>query len=362
MSAKIALIGDVGLFGKYTTSSAVDVFDYLSSAKKYLAGFDYVIANLEVPFIEKAKRVGQKSAYLKSDKANVSILKYLGVDAVCLANNHSFDYGRAGYEETVGILEQESIEHFGVDGKDHLLELGGEKIAVHGYCSYTSNPLGMPTIFNSRGINKLVVPRIKEKMKAYSSQGYFNIVSYHTGDEHINYPRYSDVILSRVLADVANYVYYGHHPHVIQGVETYQGSLIAHSLGNFLFDDVYTERSSTPLVTQSKNNKTGLILGVEVRDGKIEGHECQITYSDNESLRLLSGMGRLNEYSNMLSWARDEYEEYRGSCLSDFLSERKSRRDFNWYVKRLNLNSAGIIARARYNSMMHKRTVLDYIV
>jgi poly-gamma-glutamate synthesis protein (capsule biosynthesis protein) len=79
--------------------------------------------------------------------------------------------------------------------------------------------------------------------------------------------------MARKLSNVAPFVLYGHHPHVLQGVEEAKDSLFAYSLGNFCFDDVYTNKSSEPLVKMTNNNKESAILSLEYKDSKLIRHE-----------------------------------------------------------------------------------------
>src|SRR5690606_29956869 len=75
---------------------------------------------------------------------------------------------------------------------------------------------------------------------------------------------------ARGLALQYDYIYYGHHPHVVQGVERQRNSLLLYSLGNFVFDDVYTSRDlERPLIELSGANKTGLVASIEIVGGEI---------------------------------------------------------------------------------------------
>ena len=101
---KLALLGDVALFGCCTTP------EYFKEISDYLSGFDYVVGNLETPFSKKKKTNGAKSAYICAEPSTVSILKQLHINAVTLANNHMFDYGEEGYELTKKLLEEAGIK------------------------------------------------------------------------------------------------------------------------------------------------------------------------------------------------------------------------------------------------------------
>ena len=145
---KIALVGDIGFFGRYSIENNVDVFDYFHEASEYLSQFDYVVGNLELPFLKDGKSIGAKSAYLKSDPRNIALLEYLNINIVTLANNHIFDFGQQGVESTIELLERHNIKHFGLNHK--ALTLDDAKIALHGYCCYSTNPYGLDV-----GVNKL---------------------------------------------------------------------------------------------------------------------------------------------------------------------------------------------------------------
>src|SRR5690606_1761182 len=101
---RIALLGDIAFYGKYSINGNPSARDYFSEAAEYLEGFDYVVGNLEAPFIAEGKTMGAKSAHIKSDPVNVELLKLLSINVVNLANNHLFDYGREGYRTTTQLL------------------------------------------------------------------------------------------------------------------------------------------------------------------------------------------------------------------------------------------------------------------
>ena len=93
---KIALLGDIALFGCFSVNENKNLKQHLKEISDYLAGFDLVIGNYETPFSVKQKKSGAKSAYICSDVENVEVLKWLHINAVNLANNHVFDCGDEG--------------------------------------------------------------------------------------------------------------------------------------------------------------------------------------------------------------------------------------------------------------------------
>jgi len=359
---KIALLGDIAFFGKFDITSNTSIKTYFAQAAEYLRSFDYVIGNFETPFSKAGRSYGHKSAHIKAHPANVELLSYLNVGIVNLANNHMFDYGREGYKSTLKLLKENNIRYFGVEDKVEFLEDSKNKIALHGYCCYSTNPVG---IHNGRGpgINKLDVSEVIKNFKHYSSIGYHNIISFHLGQEHVNYPNYDHVIMARQLARVCPYIFYGHHPHVMQGIEKINGALIAYSLGNFCFDDVYTSKSSQPLVKQTDNNKSAIILSLEFKDSHLVNHEPVGIFASEKELSInhQKSVENVKQYSEALSLDETTYISRRNALLSEYLGSRKQMRDLNWYLKRLNLTSVWMLCAAYRNKKRYAKHVLQYL-
>lgn len=362
---KIALLGDIALFGKMSVTENAHVSDCFSVVADYLKDFDYVVGNLETPFSVEKKHNGAKSAYICSDIDNVVTLRQLHINAVNLANNHMFDYGMEGYEITKRVLKEYKIEYFGAEGKELKIEFEENKIAFSGFCCYSSNPLQCVP-YGEYGVNAYNVEQVSKVISQNNKQGFLNIVAVHAGLEHVNYPSVDHIRIARKLAVSVPYVYYGHHPHVIQGVENYNGSLIAHSLGNFCFDDIYTEASATtPLVTLTENNRKGVILALDIKNNKIVSWQEQVIYiGKNGKLSLDNNDESLRIYNDALINCEMQLENYiakRNEILSDRISERKSMRNLRWYLKRLRPKYMKLIIDGRHNAKMYNANVKKYI-
>ncbi|UJS24296.1 CapA family protein [Thiothrix winogradskyi] len=361
---KIALLGDIALYGKYSKNNK-NLFNYLEEIKEYLSQFDYVIGNLETPFSKEEKPIKGKSATIRSYPENIEILKYLKINIVNLANNHMFDYGEIAFNKTIKTLEENGIDYFGVNNKPLLLN---NAIALHGYCSYNTNPSGV-SLQDNNSVTALNIKEISKNILKNHNDNFLNIISIHSGQEHVNYPSIDDIEMAHLFADICPYIYYGHHPHVVQGIEEFKSSIIAYSLGNFLFDDVYTEKSSKPLVKQNDNNKTGLILEIELDKNKIISHNKKIIYSNIEKLEIIHDTTtnyyrQLDNHTNALINATSNkvlYNTNRDTIISNYINDRKTQRDINWYIKRLNLNSVRIIINSKINAIKYKNNVTKYL-
>jgi poly-gamma-glutamate synthesis protein (capsule biosynthesis protein) len=355
---KIALLGDVALFGKFCSSENNDLEQYFKKIKSILAEHDFVVGNLETPFVDKLTPYGPKSAHIFSKPKNVETLKYLNINVVNLSNNHIYDFGNDAYELTKNILQDNNIKYFGVESRETQLVSGDVKVALHGYCSYNTNPLKV-TFDSNKGVNGLDVEILTEKFKDNLSKGFFNIVSMHSGQEHVNYPSQDDMKMARSLATIAPYVYYGHHPHVVQGLESIEGAVIAYSLGNFCFSDVYTSKSKEPLIKMSENNKTGMILSLDITNEGIASHEVIPIYMGDKELAVGNEDVNLEleKFSEALSWNCDKYDGYRGVLISNYINSRKKLRNFSFYLKRLNFNSIKVILASKTNAKKYYKHV-----
>ena len=212
------------------------------------------------------------------------------------------------------------------------------------------------------GINILNVKEVERLMSENWEKGYFNIVSVHTGQEHVNYPNYDAIRMARKWAKQFDYVYYGHHPHVIQGMETIKNAHIFYSLGNFCFDDVYTSKSKKPLVKLSENNKTGMIVILDFDGNSLKSCKTVPFFMGEDKMEIRNDFHQqIDEYSSALSMNWREYLSMRKKLLDAYIQQRKAKRNLTWYLKRLNLNSYIMIRNAKSNMKEYQANVKSYL-
>ncbi len=356
---KLVLLGDIALFGILSKRNNSNIEIYFKDIADYLSIADYVIGNLETPFSVKQKTNGAKSAYIYSDVENVEILKYLHIDAVTLANNHIFDYGKEGYETTKQLLKENGIEYFGSEGKSVRLTVDENKLSLHGFCCYSTNPLNAVQ-YGRYGVNAFNTEVVKELFVNDKEDGYLSILSVHAGLEHVNYPSLDSVSVARTFASYNDYIYYGHHPHVAQGIEMHKSSLIAYSLGNFCFDDVYTSVSKAPLVKLSENNRSSYVLEVDIRNNKIFSYKIVPIYIGKDKLHINKGVDEntVKHYTSKINQlSTEEYNKLRSSLLNEYYAERRKKRNIYWYLKRLRLRYAKLLVAGYNNSRLYKKNI-----
>lgn len=360
---KLALLGDIALFGNLSLRNNNKAKEYFKEVESYLSTVDLVVGNLESPFSEKKKPHGAKSAYICTDPVNIDILKYLHLKIVNLANNHTYDYGKEGLQVTKQVLLANGIDYFGVDGKDVLFENDDCKLAFTGYCCYSSGPYGCVK-YGRPGINEFDLGVAQENVKKYKNGGGINVVSVHSGIEHVNYPSLDTIKAAKLLSSQGTIIYYGHHPHVVQGIEKIQGSLIAYSLGNFCFDDVYTLSSSEPSVRLTENNRSSFILEICIEKNAIVSYRVIPVYIGKD--RLVLGKGATEEiiksYTDIIySMNETDYSAFRNSMIHSYSEERKARRGIMWYVKRLRPRYLVRIMNIKIRSKKYKDKVRKYL-
>ena len=354
---RIAFLGDIALFGRCSTQ------DYFNEAAALLAEYDYVVGNLETPFSYKKRTYGAKSAYICSDPSQVKLLKQLHVNAVSLANNHMFDYGKEGYETTKQVLNANDIAWFGSEGKDHCITIENNHLAFLGFCCYSTTPLKCVR-YGDYGVNEYDVQFVQEKAISYSEKGFLPVLSVHSGNEHVNYPSLDGINAAHLLADTVPLIYYGHHPHVVQGIEKKGDSLIAYSLGNFCFDDVYSSVSKSPLVPLSENNRCSCVLSVVIENSKLISWDIVPIYLGKDKLHVGKGVTPeiIGRYTDAIrQMAPEKYETMRTALLNDYYESRRKNRGMDWYIKRLRPRYFRIILNAIKNDRNYRRCVSDHL-
>lgn len=363
---KIALLGDIGIFGRFTQMSECEFNDYYHDYLSLAERCDFVVGNLEVPFSIEKKEFTAKSACLAASPADINKLNALKLTHVNLANNHTGDFGLEGYDLTIKLLEEYGLEYFGVAGKQSFIDHGGSKIALSGYCNMDSNPVYLykHDALGEAGVNVANVAEIIENLAKNHESGYLNILAFHSGLEHVHLPGEMDIQFVRKLSKICPYIHYGHHPHVVQGYECIDKSHIFYSLGNFCFDDVYSNVSSKPLVKMSEQNKICLVPILTVNSNVVEHVEFNWFRLGDSSFELLTPES--NEFikkvqSSFIDPDFESIKEERAQILAEHNRTRVNNRDFSWYFDRLNFRYAKLFFNSKRNAKLYVENFVEHL-
>lgn len=226
-----------------------------SEISPLLMSYDITAVNLEGPLCRSEyAHPDQPSFHVRGEDSCASPMAAAGVDAVCLANDHIMDYGSQGLEETLNLLHGEEMDSFGagVSGQvaaEPLIKENekGARVALLAFCDVA--PPSYYATEDSPGLSQAVIDRIQEMVGAAAEEAPYVVVVLHWGEmgsKDIT-PRQRE--LARVCVDAGADLVAGSHPHVVQGIEIWEGVPIMYSLGNLVF------------YSQSEEGKRGLFAG-----------------------------------------------------------------------------------------------------
>ena len=193
---------------------------FLQNVKSIFSKDDLTIANFEGTLTESDAREDKTFAF-KGPASFTSILTDGSVEAVNTANNHSHDYGDQSYEDTMTALDAAGIVHFGYD-ETAVMDVKGIKVGMVGIYELKDH------LEREQQLKDNIA-----KVKADGAQ--LIVVIFHWGNETETVPDSNQTTLGRLAIDEGADLVCGHHPHVLQGIETYKGKNIIYSLGNFCF-------------------------------------------------------------------------------------------------------------------------------
>jgi len=239
---KILLAGDFCPAGKIerlvlegNSSQINTVFDKI---RPYSNKSDFVVVNLECPLTHEIIPISKVGPNLKADPKTIVLLENLGVDLVAMANNHIYDYGQGGLEETLNVCHKHKIATVGA-GKTlveaqqaYIAIIKGKRVA---FVNFAENEFCNANKSHG-GANPMDIIDNLKQINSAKQQADIVIVIIHGGHELFHYPSPRMIKQYRFYAELGITAIIGHHPHCICGYEIHQGVPIFYSLGNFLFD------------------------------------------------------------------------------------------------------------------------------
>ncbi|MGE5372246.1 MAG: CapA family protein [Solirubrobacterales bacterium] len=191
---------------------------------------DLTIVNCETSFTDAEARYPKDETeatyFFRAPASHVQILRQGGVDAASIANNHTFDFLQRGRGDTIQALERAGIPAFGYN-RVRIVERKGLRFGLVGF-SITGPAEKHPNL-------KAMKRALKSGIENASGRSDIVVVSFHWGEEHVAWPNRVQKELGRAAVDYGADLVLGHHPHVMQGVESYKGRTIVYSLGNLCF-------------------------------------------------------------------------------------------------------------------------------
>lgn len=223
---------------------------------------DISVLNLESPFVSSGSHfVPTGSFSFKVDPRAVSGLKIAGIDLVCLANNHFSDQGKKGMRDTFSVLAENGVKYAGA-GEDEESARQGEVLEAEGikfgFLSY-GYPSALSAVGERAGIASMDLAKMREDVAKMKKKAAVVVVLMHAGTEYTNLPNKQQKDFARSAVDSGADLVIGHHPHWVQLFELYQGKPIFYSLGNLIFDQMW-----------SRETREGAVVKIVLEGEKLE--------------------------------------------------------------------------------------------
>jgi poly-gamma-glutamate synthesis protein (capsule biosynthesis protein) len=230
-----------------------------------LRAADLRIVNCECALTAARKPVWKSGAVFKGLPAHAAGLTAVPFEVATLANNHVFDYGLAGFRETLEVLRRNGIRTIGA-GMTFEEATAPLRLTVKG-ARLTIVNFGegedLTASTGGPGVCGWEIDRLARLIRKAKGRGDFVIAIGHAGLEYVPFPPPYVVAAFRTLSDAGADCVVGHHPHVPQGLETRRGRLIAYSLGNFAFFQP----------PELQYRRTGFCLSLDVRAGRLASYK-----------------------------------------------------------------------------------------
>ena len=231
----IIFTGDV-MLGRSVMGASLDnndPFYAFRQIRDVIENADITFSNLENAIIEKCPRQGKGSFSFCTTPEIAKGLNFAGIDVVTLANNHSGNYGKKGLEETKKYLDDLGIKW--VDGSNCVVIEKNE------------------TKFGFVGFNFIYKEFSKEDLeliKNCKQQSDTLVVGPHWGEEYKSIANNKQLAVAHAMIDSGADVIIGHHPHWVQNYEEIDGKPVYYSLGNFIFDQMWSEETKKGLIVK----------------------------------------------------------------------------------------------------------------
>jgi len=281
---------------------------FKDNVKDIIKNADISLVNLESPTTLSCNKIFKSGPALRMNPLILSIIKQTGFDGVTLANNHIMDLGPEGLFDTISSAKSLGLLTCGAGKNIHeaiqpiiFQRPDGLRIAVFSFCE---KEFGVADE-NSPGSAWISHPFALLEIKKYRDSADFILIIAHGGLELVPLSPLERQTQLRNFIEAGADMVIGHHPHVPQGWENYQGKYIFYSQGNFIFD-TYRE-------VHQPGTDWGFVVQLQFDSKSIVGIDLFLTEQTCGIVQLMENGFYLNnriEYLNELSKIVQEPELY----------------------------------------------------
>ncbi|MFN3214434.1 MAG: CapA family protein [Henriciella sp.] len=227
----------------------------LQEMKPYLSRADYASINLETPIFDTPPSdPAPKFVTFYSAPETLEALEWAGVDYVALGNNHVYDFLEPGLDVTLDNLRESTLDFSGAGKTDtdalkpFRLLRGTDRFDFLSYVGWPAGPPSQSAEADKGGAALGTTEALLATTETSIGANGIPVLQFHGGLEYVEEPTLAMETKLKRAVDRGAALVIAHHPHVVQGLELYQGKLIAWSLGNFLFDQYFYSAQSAALL------------------------------------------------------------------------------------------------------------------
>ena len=300
-NVKLSFVGDISLADDweiipYYDSREQGVFGILGEEViDIMKDADIMVANNEFTVSNRGSKLPNKYYSFRAKPERLAIYEEMGVDIVSIANNHVYDYGEDAFFDMLGYLKEYDIPYVG-GGKDreeatnpYYFIANGYKIAFIGATRAEKYILTPEATDNSSGVFRAYDPTLLlETISEVKKTSDYVIVLIHWGREDSHVLEDVQIETGKKYIDAGADLLIGSHAHVLQGMEFYNDKLIAHNLGDFIFN---------------RETKDTGILTVIISDEGDMSYEFIPCYQSNFKTTLLEGDDKLRVINDMRDYS-----------------------------------------------------------
>lgn len=278
-----------GKGGRFDEVASANGYSYfMKGVKSIFEKDDLTIVNLEGPLTNRGV-AAEKEFAIRGLPEYTQILTSGNIEAVNLANNHTYDYQKVGYEDTVSSLKKSNIGYFGEDNTYYATknDIRVAVIGAKGWSNATS-----------------VKENLKKCIGEARTKADLIIVEFHWGIEREHYPNSVQQDLAKYAIDQGAHLILGSHPHVIQGIGSYKGANIVYSMGNFCFGANKNPADKDTFIYQ----ETFILTDDGIQSESSEVIPCSISSVSNKNdyqPTILSGEAKERVLNRLTTYSRN---------------------------------------------------------
>jgi poly-gamma-glutamate synthesis protein (capsule biosynthesis protein) len=298
---KFSAVGDVLLDrGVRKSIESNNIYFPFEKIAEQIKSNDINFFNLETPIAKESDgyRINKRFSF-RSDPDVIAGLKFAGFNIAAVANNHTIDFGKSGFLKTMTYLKNDSITPVGGGANQNeafspvIITKNGEKFAFFGFLEFLLEGVVFNDFQPYPAFGDL--DRLCNEIRKIRKDVTYVIVSFHWGQEGAAIPTSKQIEIAHEVIDAGADLILGHHPHVLQSIESYKGKLIFYSLGNFIFDNVDKLQNET--VIFKCVFKKGKLLNPHLIPVKIKNTQPQLADSLSR-IDIFNHLTKVSKYFN----------------------------------------------------------------